>query len=226
MIFSGSFPRSLARRDTGFTLIELLIVVGIISILASIATPNFLEAQTRAKVSRVANDARALAVALEAYAVDLNRYPPRRPASTSLGWAQGFGRCDSRLSDITGLTTPISYISTIPVDVFLDRNEQPNNVLDYWSPELMRDLIGGTRLPNAKSKYPGFVISSVGPDGSLGYGTINYVGCVRLSASDPRAGSIYRVYDATNGTISLGNLFRLQSGGAPVEVFYTSGGGY
>ena len=35
-----------------FTLIELLIVVAIISILAGIAVPNFLDAYTRAKVSK------------------------------------------------------------------------------------------------------------------------------------------------------------------------------
>ena len=39
-----------------FTLIELLVVVAIIAILAAIAVPNFLEAHTRAKVSKVRGD--------------------------------------------------------------------------------------------------------------------------------------------------------------------------
>ena len=53
-----------------FTLIELLIVVAIIAILAAIAVPNFLEAQTRSKISRVRSDLRSLATALESYCVD------------------------------------------------------------------------------------------------------------------------------------------------------------
>lgn len=60
----------------GFTLIELLIVVAIIAILAAIAVPNFLQAQTRSKVARTYTDMRTLATALEEYAVDYNRYVP------------------------------------------------------------------------------------------------------------------------------------------------------
>jgi len=54
-------------KQRAFTLIELLIVVAIIAILAAIAVPNFLEAQTRARVSRVKNDMRTFGVALESY---------------------------------------------------------------------------------------------------------------------------------------------------------------
>lgn len=67
--------RSLESRRRAFTLIELLIVVAIISILAAIAVPNFLEAQTRAKISRCKADMRTMATAIEAYAVDFVKYP-------------------------------------------------------------------------------------------------------------------------------------------------------
>ena len=58
-----------------FTLIELLIVVAIIGILAAIAVPNFLSAQTRAKVSRSFADMRALKLACASYYIDNNKFP-------------------------------------------------------------------------------------------------------------------------------------------------------
>src|SRR5205823_5824534 len=67
--------RTNAKYQSAFTLIELLVVVAIIAILALIAVPNFLEAQTRSKVSRAKADMRTVAVAVEAYCVDNNQYP-------------------------------------------------------------------------------------------------------------------------------------------------------
>jgi len=63
------------KREFGFTLIELLIVIAIIGILAAIAIPNLLNAVQRGKQKRSMSDMRALATAIEAYAVDNNQYP-------------------------------------------------------------------------------------------------------------------------------------------------------
>src|SRR5213595_1525346 len=102
-------------KKLGFTLIELLIVVAIIAILAAIAVPNFLEAQTRSKVSRMKSDMRTVVTAMESYCVDTNHYPPTTDPSWNGPWliASGSQTTDERWKIYPGsLTTPIAYITS------------------------------------------------------------------------------------------------------------------
>jgi type II secretion system protein G len=98
-------------QKKGFTLIELLIVVAIIAILAAIAVPNFLEAQVRAKVSRVKSDHRSLATAIESYYVDHGTYPPNHNGPAQ-GVQQSMAGVNPRSFIVmTVLSTPIAYIA-------------------------------------------------------------------------------------------------------------------
>src|SRR5262245_23069808 len=107
------------RRRTGFTLIELLIVVAIIAILAAIALPNFLEAQTRAKVARVHSDLRTIATALEQYQLDYNRY--LQDGDDYAAFNPAFW---SQFNQFNRLTTPVAYLPGVPVDIFHYKNPQ------------------------------------------------------------------------------------------------------
>lgn len=88
-----------------FTLIELLIVVAIIGIPAAIAVPNFLNAQVRARITRVESDQRNIGTALEMYYLDRQTFPPTAPNP----WY---------LSGVIYLTTPTSYMAEYPLDSF------------------------------------------------------------------------------------------------------------
>ena len=112
--------RSMAQdRRSGFTLIELLIVVAIIAILASIAVPNFVEAMARAKISRVMSDQRALATAMESYATDWTDYPLYSNTDDGDRYLSRTAWEATLVSYL--LTSPIAYISALPIDPFQAR---------------------------------------------------------------------------------------------------------
>jgi type II secretion system protein G len=98
------------KRLRGFTLIELLIVIAIILILIAIALPNFLEAQIRARVTKAKGELRSLGIAQEAYYLDFNIYPAESEDNP-------YGRPRNE-QGLYWLTSPIPYITSIPVDPF------------------------------------------------------------------------------------------------------------
>lgn len=57
------------RNSEGFTLIELMIVVVILALLATIAIPNFIKLQVRAKEAKVKGAAHTVQLAAEDFAV-------------------------------------------------------------------------------------------------------------------------------------------------------------
>jgi prepilin-type N-terminal cleavage/methylation domain-containing protein len=230
-----SVPEISMKQNQGFTLIELLIVVAIIAILAAIAVPNFLEAQVRAKVSRVKADMRSMATALESYVVDNNKYPPawdydpagpnRTPGSTI---EIPGGPFHSRMS--TMLTTPIAYVSSLTDDPFRQNNTGAiaanllpvKNRQTYFNIDFLYEAFPSTVPPavnnfsQAETLGGKWFFYSVGPD--------------KDEFNTPAGGStvgqrVYRDYDPTNGTISLGNVFRSQKSGerlGTLPFFYTT----
>ena len=79
-------------RVRSFTLIELMIVIALISILVTIAVPNYQKFQFRAKVSEAKNNLGAIRKYLEAYTMENSSYrlcalhPATVPSATGVLW--------------------------------------------------------------------------------------------------------------------------------------------
>ncbi|GIX45186.1 MAG: prepilin-type N-terminal cleavage/methylation domain-containing protein [Candidatus Hydrogenedentota bacterium] len=202
MRWFSSNPRR--THSPAFTLIELLIVVAIIAILAAIAVPNFLEAQTRSKVARCKADMRSLTTAIESYAVDNNTYPlygQIKPDGTVYEPAINRGLYDPNEFPHYHLTTPIAYITSRPNDPFADKIIGPEPFIRYinyinMQYHLFSPNLAGSPPADAQQlfeKTGAWRLIGCGPDGDRG--------------ADAKLNVIY---DPTNGTVSNGDVVRTQ----------------
>jgi len=91
-------------KQAGFTLIELLVVVVIIGILASVAIPNFVGAQDKAKNSGVQSNGHQVQMAIEQFAVDnAGQYPGNISAIvTQTRYINGFPKTPWNLTQSSG----------------------------------------------------------------------------------------------------------------------------
>ena len=227
-------------KKSAFTLIELLIVIAIIAILALIAVPNFLEAQTRAKFARCLADMRAICTAVDQLRMDTGYMPID-------GWDddtpegrrilrevfKGVGDFPEAIRSTTHylavLTSPIGYLSQVPVDPFLPANHNPmSGSLGFGSPydtyiyadvdpailaaapnnwnQGIQALNSSTRGGVAEQygikplQVGEYALIGVGPSGKAGIGT----GGVGDHRGLP--------YSPTNGTVSAGDVV-MRTGG-------------
>lgn len=174
-----------------FTLIELLIVVAIIGILAAIAVPNFLNAQIRARVARTYSDIKAQGTALDMYRLDNNMYP------------MSFnGQSPYEFPRLHELTTPISYMTSLPEDPFMPR-EQWYRYYHYVSTtDEHQWLVNNWNTFNTNKRFPNWIqwkIRATGPNGIHEHAL---------------------AYEATNGLVSDGDVVVWGPGGAAGHESY------
>ena len=201
------------RSSLGFTLIELLIVIAIILILIAIALPNFLEAQTRAKVTRAEADIRNLATAIEFFRTEYSNYPvgtdsadavpvPVKELFETYG-TYGFYTfrtvfsgdgaatlgfyglpANTPVGVVPGLTSPNPYIESVPTDPF-------TTVPGYITYSYRED--------RSQPTY-GWILTSFGPDMDEGQNP------GKTASSDPTRTPLTPLIDARasgrNGDIS------------------------
>lgn len=201
----------------GFTLIELLIVIAIILILISIALPNFLEAQLRAKVTKIKADFKGLEIAIESYRTDYPRYPTPEDYRYLGGASQTIRDKYKRnsaypvgysISDAVELTTPTKYLTKIDLpDPFVGSGQHiddigKHTVRTYFY--LCFETWAHVRMPGPRAKsYDAWMLASWGPDQDDSGSSFTIYNELYLNRFDFGSQGFY---SPTNGSYSKGDI--------------------
>jgi prepilin-type N-terminal cleavage/methylation domain-containing protein len=167
------------RGDRGFSLIELLIVVAIISLLVSIALPNYMESLVRAKVARTQADMAHVSRLVIAYETDSGEYLE--------------DSVDDPMAVLNVLTTPLSYAQDLPIDICRAEGDPDYGKSYFYATRdgSFTDTVKTAGWMHGQRDFK-FALASYGPDGVFAHGAVADVA----------------PYDCTNGTISAGNIWR------------------
>lgn len=215
--------RILRTAIKGFTLIELLIVVAIIAILAAIAVPNFLEAQTRAKVSRNKADMRTLVTATETYHVDYNKYPiPSNADGSFMGDPVASSEDWFETKTAISLTTPIAYISSRCGDIFATKGSTEAQNFHYTSITYLDIRQNNNPSHNWRSVFRNYYreLKGIDPPSVIAYYYLGFGPDKKHNINAPHSGPVTEphehsegaIYDPTNGTVSSGDVHYIGPG--------------
>lgn len=237
-----------------FTLIELLIVVAIISILAAIAIPNYLDAQVRSRVSAAKANMRTVATKIEMYQVDWGKYPA--------GFSMFFAYPKIPSGSLGFPSYPLTYGDLVVGDLYLEGSEGSSSQnldpfhklaktaqstssmghLVYMNHRFMVDLM---HQPGSYWDYRDPCNWTIGQE-MAGEWSLHSIGpvqreyyickikgpdfeveaCEAPSAEGEHEKKFFWEYDPTNGTISDGYVWRTQknAGGFGIHHHYYTPG--
>lgn len=200
-----------ARRSVprGYTLVELMVIIAIISLLVTIAVPNLLEAETRSRVARARADMQSLVTALTAYSTDYNGAMPPAPADPEINplW-QG----SQQFLDNGGfnLTTPIQYITNIPLSPFLHHATPQRPGAGYF--------FFNYRFHKQRNAWPETTDPCPFAGNAVAAGVEWALWSMGPTKGDP-AQANGMVYDPTNGTVSLGQVAYFSDRGLHANLY-------
>ncbi len=165
--------RGSSRPVVVYSILYVFMAVIVSGIFMACALPFYVEAQTRSKVARTRADLRTFTFALEAYKIDNQEYPFELPR----------------------LTTPVAYLSHIPLDPFLEGKK-----LSYSK--------GDVAVGKSTRYY--YLMWSVGPNGMMDLSKASIPRRFSEGDANGREAMFADVmYNPTNGARSGGDMFRI-----------------